>query len=201
MTGAEKGLVDHLYRDRPLQLQRNAGLKLASRVGETAEEFAARCRAAAEDAADAAQAALTRKYEARLAKARDALEAAGDRVAQAERAQASRRSDSLVRGGRVDPGGGAGRAAQRPVDGPRRRHGGRRRGRSREAAQRLETAQNRAEDRRDAVEALEADLTEELAAIDAKAAEDAAAIEAVDVPLEKTDVRVTALSVVWVPVA
>lgn len=64
LAAAEKGLVDHLYRERPLQLLRNARLKLASRVGESAEGFATRCRTTAEDVADTAQAALTRKYEA-----------------------------------------------------------------------------------------------------------------------------------------
>lgn len=122
-------------------------------------------------------------------------------MSQAERARATRRSDSLVRGagsilGAVLGGRRSARSMARDV-GMAVGAGGR----SREADQRVQTAQNRVEDRRDAVEALEAELAEELAAIDATAAEDAAAIEAVEVPLEKTDVRVTALSVVWVPVA
>jgi hypothetical protein len=198
---AEKALVDHLVRNRPVQVQRNATLKLASRVGESPEDFAARCHAAAEAKADDAQAEMTRKYESRIARARDALEAASDRVAQAKQAQSTRRSDALFRGagsilGAVLGGRRSARSMARDL-GSVVSSGSR----SREAARRVETAQNRVEDKRDALEQLEAEMAEELAAIDAKSKQDAAAIESVDVGLEKTDVRVTSFSVVWVPVA
>jgi hypothetical protein len=55
-------------------------------------------------------------------------------------------------------------------------------------------------DRQEALAELEADLAEELAAIDDEWAAKASAVETVDVPLEKSDIRVTARSLVWIPV-
>ena len=76
----------------------------------------------------------------------------------------------------------------------------RRQGRSGEAAQRVESADNRVRDKRDAYAELEADLAEELAALDAEAHEVAEAVEVVEVPLEKSDIRVTAMTLTWIPV-
>jgi hypothetical protein len=201
LAGVEKALADHLYRRRPLQLWRNAELKLASRVGEDEAAFAARCVVAAEEAADAAQAALTRKYGSRLAKARDAVEAAADKVDQAEAAQRTRRNDTLARSagsllGAVFGGRRSARSMARDLSGM---VGGA--GRGQESAQRVESARNRVGERQEALDRLEADLADELAAIDVEAAAHAAAVEPVDVPLEKSDIRVTSLVVAWVPTA
>jgi hypothetical protein len=201
LAGVEKALADHLYRHRPLRLRRNPALKLASRVGEPEADFAARCRVAADAAADADRAAVTKKYATRLAKARDAVEAADDRVAQAEAAQRTRRTDTLARSagsllGAVFGGRRSARSMARDLSGM---VGGA--GRGEESARRVEAARNRVEDRREALAALEAELADELAALDAEAAADAAAVEEVDVPLEKSDVRVTSLVVAWVPTA
>jgi hypothetical protein len=73
-------------------------------------------------------------------------------------------------------------------------------GRREEAAQRVRTAENRAADRRDALAKLEADLARDLAALDETWAAKAAAIEPIEVPLERSDIRVTARSLVWIPV-
>ena len=73
------------------------------------------------------------------------------------------------------------------------------RGRSGEAAQRVETAQNRVEEREQALADLEADLAADLTAIDDEWAAKAAEIETVDVPLERSDVKVTSLVLAWVP--
>ena len=73
-------------------------------------------------------------------------------------------------------------------------------GRRDEAAQRVRTAENRAADRQEALTKLEADLARDLAAIDEKWAAKSAAIEPIEVPLERSDIRVTARCVVWIPV-
>ena len=75
------------------------------------------------------------------------------------------------------------------------------RGRSGEASQRVETAQNRVEEREQALADLEADLAVDLTAIDDEWAAKAAEIETVDVPLERSDVKVTSLVLAWVPTA
>jgi len=73
-------------------------------------------------------------------------------------------------------------------------------GRQQEAAQRVRSAENRAAERQEALSELEADLARDLAAIDEKWAAKAGAVETVEVPLERSDIRVTARSLVWIPV-
>jgi Helicase HerA, central domain len=200
-TGAEKAIVDHLYRSRTLQVQRNAKLKLVARVGEAPDEFAARCRAAAEEEADKAQVALQERYDKRIAKARDSLEAAQDRVRQAEAAQSTRRSSDVIAGagsllGAVLGGRRSARTMARDIG--RVLTG---RSRTEEAGQRVRSAENRAQDRQEALAELEADLARDLSAIDDEWTTKAAEVETLDVPLERSDIRVTARSVVWIPVA
>ncbi|HEY7071130.1 MAG TPA: DUF87 domain-containing protein [Acidimicrobiales bacterium] len=199
--GAEKALVDHLYRSRTHQVLRNRELKLAARAGETPDQFAARCRAAADQGADDAQAALRHRYDARIAKAQDAVGAARDRVTEAEAAQSTRRTGELASGagsllGAMLGGRRSARTIARDLGRAMTGHG-----RSDQAAQRVRTAENRAQDRQEALADLEADLAQELTAIDDEWSAKATAVETVDVPLEKTDIRVTARFLVWIPTA
>jgi Helicase HerA, central domain len=199
-TGVEKALVDQLYRTRTMQVMRNPELELVVRAGETPEEFAARCSAAADEGADRDQVALQAKYEGRIAKAREALGAAMDRVVQAEAAETTRRQSDVVAGAGSLLGavlGGRRSARTMARDMGRVLTG---RGRRDEAAQRVRSAENRAHDRQEAVTKLEADLARDLAAIDEKWTAKAAAIEPIEVPLERSDIRVTARCVVWIPV-
>jgi hypothetical protein len=199
-SGAEKALVDHLYRTRTMQVMRNPQLKLVARVGETPEAFAARCSAAATEGADRDQVALQAKYENRITKARDAWGAAMDKVAQAQAAENARRQSDIAAGagnllGAVLGGRRSARTMARDMS--RVLTGG---GRGEEAAQRVRSAENRALDRQEALTKLEADLARDLAAIDEEWSAKAAAIEPVEVPLERSDIRVTARSLVWIPV-
>jgi hypothetical protein len=199
-TRVEKALLDHLYRTRTMQVMRNPELKLVERAGETREGFAARCSAAADEGADRDQVALQATYEGRIAKAREALGAAMDRVAQAEAAATTRRQSDIVAGAGSLLGavlGGRRSARTMARDMGRVLTG---QGRRDEAAQRVRTAENRAADRQEALTKLEADLARDLAAIDEKWAAKAAAIEPIEVPLERSDIRVTARCVVWIPV-
>jgi hypothetical protein len=200
-TSAEKAIVDHLFRTRTTQVLRNTELKLAARVGESADEFAARCKAAAEDVADTAQAALQKKFESRIAKARDQHQAALDRLAQAEQTESSRKQSTLVRGAGslLSAVLGGKRSARRMAHDVESMLGNQ--GRSSEAARRVDTARNQAQRRHDVVADLEDQLATELRELDEAAATQAAAVETVEVPLEKSDIRVTALALVWAPVA
>ncbi len=200
-TAVEKGIVDHLLVSRSITLFTNPELKLTSRPGEAQEEFTARCDAAADVEADKQAVAMAKRFEDRVQRARDALATAEDRAAQAETAQSSRRSDELLSGaGDLLGSIFGGRRNARSIAG-KVGQVARRRGRTSEAAKRVETAGNRVTEKTQAVADLEADMAEELAGIadawDAKGA----AIEPVDIPLEKSDIRVTALTLVWIPVA
>ncbi|HEX9992474.1 MAG TPA: helicase HerA-like domain-containing protein [Acidimicrobiales bacterium] len=200
ITAVRRDLVEHLRRHRTVEVLRCPGLKLWSRVGETGEAFEARCRAAAADAADREAATLRRRYEARLDRARDAAAAARDRVDEAEVASRSRRNEEVLStvgsvlgdflGGRHRVGTLARRAGSVAS----------RRGRAASAGRRAASARNRAEEREEDVAELEAELAEELAVIDEKWQAAAGQVEPVQVPLEKSDVAVDDLVLVWVPV-
>ena len=200
-SNLRKDLVDHLLANRTVALWANPPLKLYSRPGESAEEFAVRCETAADEGADAATAKLAKRYEARVTRARNAVTAAEDRMSQAEAAQASRSADELVSGvgdllGSIFGGRASARSIARGAG-----TAARRRGRASEAAKRVDTAANRVEEKVQALADLEADMADELAAIADEWDAKAAATDPLEVPLEKSDIRVTDLSLVWIPVA
>jgi hypothetical protein len=198
---AREAVAAQLQRSRTATLWRNKALKLVSRPGETQEQFAARCAEAATAEGDKEEVALRAKFEDRIARAQDAIEVARDRVEQTKTAQQTRRSEELLTGATslLDAFLGGKRSARRiarSVSGAASR-----RGRSSEAAQRVETAENRVQDKVDALTDLQNDLADALAAIDEKWDAKAADVEAVEVPLEKGDIDITALMLVWIPVA
>jgi hypothetical protein len=200
-TSLQQDLVAHLLGNRTASLLTNPELKLFSRPGESPEDFTARCEAAADEGADKQAASVTTKFEGRIARARDALAAAEDRIEQAQAAKESRRNDELLSGAGDLLGSLLG--SRRSAGGIARKVGSvaRRRGRSNEASKRVETAANRAEEKAQALADLEADLAEELAAIADEWDAKATAIEPLEVPLEKSDIRIAELALVWIPVA
>ena len=76
-----------------------------------------------------------------------------------------------------------------------------RRGRTAASGERLDAAENKIQLLHQQMEDLEADLTQEVTDIDAKWMAVAKNITTLPVTLEKIDVKVTQLSLVWVPVA
>lgn len=196
----QKGITAHLLASRTVALFTNRELKLVSRPGETEEEFAARCDAAADEGADKAAAAMTKKMEARVTRARTALATAEDRVDQAKAAQSTKKTDELMSGagsllGAVFGGRGSARSIARQVGGLAAR-----RSRTGEAGKRVSATANRVEEKAQAVADLEADMADELATIADEWEAKSSAIEPLEVPLEKSDIRVTDLALVWIPV-
>ncbi|HEX4905314.1 MAG TPA: DUF87 domain-containing protein [Acidimicrobiales bacterium] len=200
-TGLQKELVAHLLATRTTTVLANPDLKLYSRPGESTDDFALRCEAAADDAADRAAAAVAKKYDARIARARDAVAVAQDRVEQAELAKSTRRNDELLSGAGDLLGSLLG--TRRSRGGIARKVGtiARRRGRTSEASKRVETAANRVGEKAQALADLEADLADELAAIADEWDAKAVAVQRLEIPLERSDIRVADLALVWVPVA
>ncbi len=199
-SGAERGLTAHLHATRTTTILTNPDLKLYSRPGETEDEFAARCERAADDAADAEAAKVAGQFQKKIQRARDQLATAHDRLSQAEAARSSRRTDELISGAGDLLGSLLG--GRRNLGSLARKAGGaaRRRGRASEADTRVSTAANRVEERAAALADLEIEMADALSAIaddwDAKAAR----IEPMEIPLERNDIRVTELALVWIPV-
>lgn len=204
-TRAERDLVDHLVRERRMELLANRELRAVSRPGETAQAFTDRCRLAADERADAAVAALRDKYETKARKLQDQIAAAEDRVDVLEQEQKGRRSEELlstagsILGGLFGGKRGSRGLAKKVLGGLGGAAG--RRSRSAAAGERLDAAENKVETLRRDLADLELELAEEVSGIEDAWEATAAAVTTLSVPLEKTDVRVTRLVLAWLPVA
>ncbi|HSQ37414.1 MAG TPA: DUF87 domain-containing protein [Acidimicrobiia bacterium] len=196
-SGVARDLKEHLARERTMEVLRNKALKLHSRVGEDREAFAARCRAAAEVGADAAAAKIRDRFEDRLDTLRDQIEEARFKVEQADLDSSTRRTEEMASGvgaligvllgGRRSTGSLGTIASKRSM--------------TKKAQQRRAGAEARLTGKVEDLEELEDDLAEELTDIKAEWDAKAAEIEALDIPLEKGDVAVDEVAVVWIPVA
>ncbi len=200
----ERDIRDHLTRQLTFELPANEGLKLYGRPGESADDFAARCRTAADDRADEQIAGLRDKYEAKATKLRDQLEAAEDRVEVLEAEADSKRNSELLSGaGSLLGDLLGGRKSKGGMLGGLLRSGGtasRRRGSTQAAQRRVDAAENKAARLAAQLDELEAELTDEVAEIEDEWATKATELTTLTVGLEKTDVRVTQLVAAWVPV-
>jgi hypothetical protein len=189
-------LKNHLLRSRSVEVFKNADLKLYSRVGESREAFAARCKAAAEDEADAAIAKLKDRYETKIKRVKDQLLAAERRVRELETDVQGRRQGELL--------SGAGDLLSVFLGG-RRRSGGlsraaRRRSETARTRERLQTAEQKMGDKYSELESIEDDLTEDVLEITDKWDAAAENFDTIEIGLEKTDITVDEVAVVWIPV-
>ena len=204
-SGLERGLVDHLVRSRSIEIQVNRELKLYSRPGETADAFFQRCYQAADAKGDEAVAKLRDKYQTKVNSLNAQLQAAEDRAEVLEAEQKGRRNDELFStagsilgdlfGGRKSRGGMLG-----SVFGKAGSAAGKR-GRTSASGKRLDAAENKIQLIHEQMADLEADLADEVTEIDVKWMTIAKNTSAMQIPLEKSDVKVTHLALVWLPVA
>jgi hypothetical protein len=195
-SSLQRNLVDQLVRTRTMDIARNSKLKLYGRPGETREAFALRCADTADALADTKMAALRDKYEPRFRKAREALAAAQDKVAVQQAQADATRNDSIFDAATSILGDFLGGKRNARTMGRTISRGS---GRTATANERLESATNRAAAKHDALGDLEEDFVADLEAAKAEAAAAATAIEVIQVPLEKTDVKVVDIALVWVP--
>jgi Helicase HerA, central domain len=199
----ERDLRDHLVRVLTVDLPVNTGLKLYGRPGESTEQFAVRCTAAASEAADRDTAALRSKYEGRAIKLRDQLAAANDRVdVLEEEAEGKRNSELLSTAGSVLGGLLGGRKSGGGLLGGLLGTAGgaaRRRGSSSASAARVDAAENKAQRITAQIEQLEDELDAEVSEITQRASAAAADVTTMSIGLEKTDVKVTHMCLAWLP--
>jgi hypothetical protein len=204
-TGMQRDLVDFLVRSRTVELQTNRQLKLFSRPGEAADAFFQRCYAAADALGDAETAKLRDKYAAKVGKLQADLQAAQDKAELLDTQQKGRRSEEILStagsilggllGGRTSRGGMLGSVFGKAGSAAGRRS------RTAAAGNRLDAAENRIQTLHQQLEDLEGELMSEVTEIDARWMAAAKAITPMAVPLERSDVQVTQLSLVWLPVS
>ena len=196
---APRDLVDHLTRSMALEIPTNPDLKLFGRAGETAEEFAARCAQVADERADAEIAKLRDKYEAKAMRLRNQIDAAADAAdVAAEQQQARKRDDLLSTAGSILGGLLGGRRSRTSMIDDIGRAAGRG-GKTSAAGSRVDAAQNKVDRLTADLEAVEAELAEELLEIDDRWKTVAEKVDTMSISLEKTDVKVTHLTLAWVP--
>jgi chromosome segregation ATPase len=201
LSAIARDLKNRLYTDEQIQLLQNRELKLISRPGETSEDFALRCRAAAEEMSDQAAGKLRQKLESQLDRIQDQIAAAEDRVRQAEIDADGRKQQQMVDIGASLLGGllGGRRRSRSLASAARRMSSG-----SRQAAsskKRLDTALNRLDEKSDDLEELEAKLADSLIEIDDEWTDRAESIEELAIGLEKNDITVDDLMIVWISVS
>ncbi len=171
---------------KTITVLRNAALKLTSRPGEPPEEFAKRCRAAATERADEEIAKLTQRYGKRIRSARRAYDDAVRAADTAAQALDDLQGEAAV-GMVFDLLSG-----RRPRISTSKR---------RSAETRLRRAEDKIEAARTRFEDLNEELTEEVAAVQEKWLVRADEIDEVEVGLEKDDIRVEDVTLVWVRTA
>jgi hypothetical protein len=197
-SGVSRDLRDHLAMVRTVEVPANPGLKLYGRPGETAEEFEVRCLRLADERADEAIAKLRDKYESKVTRLRDQIEAAEDRVDVLEEQTSGQRNSELLSTAGSILGGMLGGKSRGGILGKLGSAAGRR-GRTRAGKERLDAAENKVERLEESLEDLELELAEEVTEIDAEWMELAKSTETLEVPLEKTDIKVVELVLAWMP--
>jgi len=191
---ARSALEEFLYRGKKITIYKNAALKIFSRVGETEEEFVTRCDAAAQGLADEEAAKLRDKYERRFKTLRDQAETAERRAQDLEVDLQGAKQQEIIDGASSVINILLGRRSTRSVTGSSRSRSARR---SKEA--RLDTAIDKANDKHAELNDLEAELTTELEEINDKWERQAGDIVPVEVGLEKSDIEVLEMALLWVP--
>ena len=198
-ASAAREIQKHLVDRRPLELQRNRALKLVSRPGESPDEFAARCDAAAQERADAETAKIRDRLEAKRDRLQKTLADAERRVEELETDTRSRTTTELIAGagavlGALFGGRRSTRSMASALGGAASR-----RGVTTRTQERKQTAEAKADRTKDDLAELEQEILDEVAEIDEKWRATAAEIDTLAIRLEATDVRVLETRVVWVP--
>ena len=199
-TQAGKDVRARLVANRALEILRNRQLKLASRPGETEEAFLARCDEAGQAKADEETVKLTKRLEAKKDRLQNALELAQRRVEELDTQTKSRQANELISGagavlGAIFGGRRSARSITNAVGSVASKHG-----QTATASERRSTAEAKEQQTRDDLAELEQEILDEVTASNDKWKAVAEDIETVSIRLEATDVRVTDVRLVWVPV-
>mgnify|MGYP006278989607 CR=1 FL=1 len=185
-----------VYQEGQLTILRNPELKLHARPGEDRGAFLERCRKSAEEGADEEVAGLRDTYEKRIDRLEDALARAESRVRELEVDVASRKQQELVAGagklismflkGRASASGLSSVASRRSM--------------TRRTEERLRSARQRQLNAESDLEAMEEELLEEIRKIVEEWADRVNTIEDMEIRLEKDDIAVDQVGLLWIPV-
>lgn len=195
-----KQLTDHLASTHTLPLRRNEALKMWARVGETEEAFLLRCDVVAQSKADEEAVKLQSTLGNKIARLNESIDSGQRKVDETRAAAKSSRTTELIAGagdllGALLGGRRNVRSISRSVGSAVARAG-----RTSTKAGRLETAESSMASKVEELHDLETKLHDELFAIDAKWDAIGKQVAEYPIALERTDVSVRQLSVLWLPV-
>lgn len=194
-SSLETQLKGHLAANKELTVFSNQELGIYSRVDETEDSFRERCRASAEDAKDAALVKLEDKYKSRIDRAKETISKSENRVRDFEADASSKGHEELLTGaGDLLGALFGGKSRSDPIG-----QAARRRSATSKAKARAEAAEEKlADDMADLVD-LEDELATEITALADEYDGKVDSIATLEIPLEKTDITVGEMKLVWVP--
>jgi len=204
-TSAQKAIKDHLYSNEELELFHNKALKVYSRIGETRDDFEARCQQVADDGADKDADKLRKVLIRKMERINTSIKKAEDKLREIQFDAISRKKDQRTSAA-IDIAGGVlgsllgGRRSTRSMitSGVRRSQS---KGRmAQKAAERLKTAEHRYADLVEDRDELELEIADDLNDIQDEWSEKVHDIEPLIVGLEKTDITIDDVALVWIPV-
>ena len=200
-SGIEASVKDYLFRTRRTTIYGNKQLKLYSRPGESEADFTARCAAAADAEADRDTDQIRQKLQLKIDRINEGLAADRQRAQQLEdEAAASKRSEAVSIGGSVLGAIFGGRNSARSISAAANRVATGR-SRTQKAGNRMEQALARIDEKMANIDDLQHQLADEVTDIVAHWTDVAAEIVTLDVALEKTDIGIEQVALVWVPTA
>jgi len=194
-TKTKAAFKDHLYRNETIQLFHNPDLKLYSRVGEDEQHFKHRCEDAADDESDEQVNKLRDALHKSEDKLRTDLAKLEDRMRELEYDKDTSRNNALA-GAALDVLGGLlggrrrSRSAGRSILSGRKATG--------KAEQRLATAERRYAEKMDDLNDLQDEVDDDINQIVFECQDKAQNIVSYDVPLEKTDISVDEIALIWI---
>lgn len=198
-TNAQRDLKDRLYRGETMQLFHNPDLKAYSRPDESRDAFEERCERLADDAADADLDKVRVSLEKKADRIKEAIAKAEDRLREAQSKAEGSRSDEIISGvGDVLGSLLGGRKSGRSIVSGMRRAGSKRKSRQ-AAAERVRSLENRLAEEWEELEELEEDLEDAVEDIVEDWEDKAENIVEIDVGLEKSDISIDDLTLVWIP--
>ena len=193
--GVESDLKSYLVANRPVKVWANSELGAYSRIGESEDDFIERCRALAEEAADGEVAKLTDRYSKRIDRVKDQLHTLETRVGEAMSDASAKKSEEMVSGaGDILGALLGGRRSSNPLG-----RAASRRTATRKAEARAEAAASKLGAKEIELQELEDELADEIVDIVDRWTAAAEEVETMEIPLEKTDVRVVETKLVWLP--
>jgi len=193
-SNAESALKEYLYRNRSVEVLRNKTLKLYSRVGESRVGFDQRCDAAARDGADAETAKIRDRSEDDMGSLSKKITAARLRIDEIAVDIDTRRQEEMVSGAGTLIGLLTGRRSSRSLSSAAGK-----RSMIRKAEQRLYTAESKYTGLIEDLEDLSDELDMEILEIDAAWRKKADEVDTIEVGLEKNDISVEEIALVWIP--